>query len=52
MYWDDTHVPVLKLNNGTLIVESNYFHNVSNAVSVKQQTPVSAVQLPNTSNVQ
>lgn len=30
-------VPVLKLNNGTLVVESNYFHNVSNAISATQQ---------------
>lgn len=29
------NVPVLKLNNGTLVVESNYFHNVSNAIPVK-----------------
>ncbi len=43
--WDDMqhvnkcacpNVPVLKLNYGTLVVESDYFHNVSNAISVKK----------------
>ena len=29
------NVPVLKLNNGTLVVESNYFYNVSDAIPVK-----------------
>lgn len=29
-------VPVLKLNNWTLVVESDYFHNVSNAIPVAQ----------------
>lgn len=32
------NVPVLKLNNGTLVVESNYFHDVSDAISGTQRT--------------
>lgn len=39
-YAQEQNVPVLKLNNGTLVVESNYFHNVSNTISGTKQAQI------------
>lgn len=31
------NVPVLKLNDGTLVVETDHFHDVSDAIPVKEE---------------